>query len=228
MAGYLERMREEISAAKNGGTYKESLFLTSPMSQRVSMEGRGDVLVLSSNNYLGLSDHPDVVKAGIDGLKKFGAGTGSVRFICGSFSIHRELEKEIADFLQKESALSYVACWNANTGLIPTIATEKDIIISDSLNHASIIDACRLTGSKVTRKVYSHSDMSQLKALLEESKDFENRFIITDGVFSMEGDVAKLPEIVELAKKYKAVIIMDDSHATGVIGKTGAGTAEYF
>jgi glycine C-acetyltransferase len=228
MAVFIDRLVSEIAAAKTKGTYKESLFLISPMASRVKMEGKGEVLVLSSNNYLGLSNHPDVVNAGIDGLRRFGAGTASVRFICGSFSIHRELEREIADFLKKEAALSYVSCWNANTGLLPTIVTEKDALISDELNHASIIDACRMTGTKVTKKVYKHSDMTMLKSMLEETQSFENRFVVTDGVFSMEGDLAKLPEIVELANKFNAIIVMDDSHATGVIGKTGAGTAEHF
>jgi glycine C-acetyltransferase len=222
------RIASELETARAKGTYKESLFLESPMAPRVRMEGHGEVLVLSSNNYLGLANHPEVMKAGIEGIKNYGAGTGSVRFICGSFVIHRKLEKELADFLKKEAALSYVSCWNANTGLIPAIATEKDVLISDEWNHASIIDACRMAGAKVTRKVYNHSNMDELKKILEESRDFENRFVITDGVFSMEGDIAKLPEIVELARKHKAIIIMDDSHSTGVLGKSGAGTADHF
>lgn len=225
---FISKLETELKSAKDKGTLKESLFLDSPMAPRVRMEGHGEVLVLSSNNYCGLANHPEVMQAGIDGIKAFGAGTGSVRFICGTFTVHRTLENEIAGFLKKEAALTYVSCWNANTGLIPAIASDKDVLISDELNHASIIDACRMAGKGVTRKVYKHSDMASLKAQLEESKGFENRFIITDGVFSMEGDIAKLPDITALARQYDAVIIMDDSHSTGVLGKTGAGTAEQF
>jgi len=225
---FFEQLERNLKAAKAEGVYKESLFLESPMAPTATIEGHGKVVILSSNNYCGLANHPEVVQAGIEGLQKYGAGTGSVRFICGSFSIHKTLEAEIADFLKKGSALTYVSCWAANTGLIPTITTDKDIIISDALNHASIIDGCKMASKGVKKAVYAHSNMDELRNLLRDSQSYENRFIITDGVFSMEGDIARLPEIVALAKEFDAIIIMDDSHSTGVLGKTGAGTAEHF
>ena len=171
-----------------------------------------------------MADDPDVVAAGIEGLKHYGAGTASVRFICGTFDIHRELEDKIAAVFGFEASLSYVSCWTANEGVIPTIATAGNTIISDELNHASIIDGCRLAGAKRAR--YKHGDMADLEAKLREAEG--TAFIITDGVFSMEGSLAKLPEIVELAKRYGAVTIVDDSHGTGVMGKTGRGTIEHF
>jgi glycine C-acetyltransferase len=218
------RLTADLDALRRAGTYKRLRHLTGPMAAEVHMEEAGDVIVLSSNNYLGLADHPDVVAAGIDGLKKYGAGTASVRFICGTFDVHRALEARIASFLGCEAALSYVSCWTANEGLIPTIATAGNTIISDELNHASIIDGCRLAAAKRTR--YKHGDMADLEQKLREAEG--TAFIITDGVFSMEGSIAKLPEIVALAERYGAVTIVDDSHGTGVMGKTGRGTVEHF
>ncbi len=194
------------------------------MAPHVHMEEAGDVIVLSSNDYLGLADHPDVIAAGIEGLKRYGAGTASVRFICGTFDIHRVLEETIAAFFGFEAALSYVSCWTANEGLLPTIGTKGNTLISDELNHASIIDGCRLAGAKRLR--YKHGDMADLEAKLQEAEG--TAFVVTDGVFSMEGSLAKLPEIVALAKRYDAVTIVDDSHGTGVMGKTGRGTIEHF
>lgn len=219
LAAELDRMKAE-------GTAKRFNYLTSPMAPQVTMEGRGEVLVLSSNNYLGLSNHPDVIAAGQEALAEYGAGTASVRFICGTYAIHRELEAAIAQLHKKAAALSYVACWNANTGLIPAIAQGEDALISDALNHASLIDACRL--SKARRLIYKHSDMAELETRLQDAKDARRIFIVTDGVFSMEGDIARLPEIVTLAKQYNASIILDDSHGVGVMGKGGRGTAEHF
>jgi glycine C-acetyltransferase len=191
------------------------------------MEGRGEILVLSSNNYLDLANHPDVVRAGVQGLERYGAGTGSVRFICGLFQPHLELEREIAGLVGTEAALSYVSCWNANEAVIPTLTDANTVILSDELNHASIIDAIRL--SKPARKViYRHSDMDQLRAGLEACEPGQRTLIITDGVFSMEGDLCRLPDILELARKHDAVVIVDDSHGTGVMGKTGRGVAEHF
>jgi 7-keto-8-aminopelargonate synthetase and related enzymes len=193
------------------------------------MEGRGEVLILSSNNYLGLSNEPSVVQAGKAALDKFGAGTGSVRFICGTFTIHREVEQALANFVGTESALTYVSAWNANEGLTASIAEEGDVVISDALNHASIIDSMRLAKSitKCTTAVYKHSDMDDLKARLESARGARRRVIWTDGVFSMEGDIARLPEILQLARDYDAIVVMDDSHGTGVLGERGRGTAEY-
>ncbi|HTD35872.1 MAG TPA: glycine C-acetyltransferase [Candidatus Limnocylindrales bacterium] len=223
-AAFESRLNADLDALRAAGTYKRLRHITGPMAPEVHMEEAGDVIVLSSNNYLGLADHPEVVAAGIEGLKEYGAGTASVRFICGTFDIHRELEEKIASVFGFEAALSYVSCWTANEGLIPTVATAGNTIISDELNHASIIDGCRLAGAKRLR--YKHGDMADLEAKLRDAEG--TAFIVTDGVFSMEGSIAKLPEIVDLAKRYDAVTIVDDSHGTGVMGKTGRGTIEHF
>jgi glycine C-acetyltransferase len=217
-------LRRDLDALEAAGTYKRLKHLTAPMAAETNMREAGDVIVLSSNNYLGLADHPEVVAAGIEGLEKYGAGTASVRFICGTLDIHQRLEEKLASFLRFESALSYVSCWTANEGLLPTVATAGNTLISDELNHASIIDGCRLAGAKRLR--YKHSDMADLEARLQEAVG--TAFIVTDGVFSMEGDLAKLPEIVALAERYGAVTIVDDSHGTGVTGPTGRGTIEHF
>ncbi len=220
-------LQRELDALKTAGTYKHLRHLTTPMAAEVHMEEAGDVIVLSSNNYLGLSDLPEVVEAGIEGLRKYGAGTASVRFICGTFDIHRTLEERIASFLGTQASLTYVSCWNANTGLFATICGEGSAIISDELNHASIIDGVRLA-SKAKRAVYKHSDMADLEAKLKDARGYAPILVVTDGVFSMEGSLAKLPEIVALCKKYGAVSVVDDSHGTGVMGKTGRGTIEHF
>ncbi len=226
-ATFESQLQTELDGLKKAGTYKYLRHLTTPMAPEVHMEEAGDVIVLSSNNYLGLSDNEEVIEAGIEGLRKYGAGTASVRFICGTFDIHRTLEDRIAKFLSTEASLTYVACWNANTGLFATICGEGSGIISDELNHASIIDGVRLA-SKAKRAVYKHGDMADLEAKLKEMQGLSPVLVVTDGVFSMEGSVAKLPEIVELCKKYNAVSVVDDSHGTGVMGKTGRGTIEYF
>jgi glycine C-acetyltransferase len=223
-AVFESRLNADLDALRAAGTYKRLRHITGPMAPEVHMEEAGDVIVLSSNNYLGLADHPEVVAAGIEGLRKYGAGTASVRFICGTFDVHRDLEDEIASVFGFEASLSYVSCWTANEGVIPTIATKGNTIISDELNHASIIDACRLAGAKRAR--YKHGDMDELEAQLRDAEG--TPFIVTDGVFSMEGSIAKLPEIVALAEKYNAVTIVDDSHGTGVMGATGRGTIEHF
>ncbi|HEX6966455.1 MAG TPA: glycine C-acetyltransferase [Gemmatimonadaceae bacterium] len=226
---FSHQLQSAIEQFKRDGVYKRLNYLESPQSAHVRMEGRGDVLILSSNNYLGLSDEPKVVKAGKEALDRFGAGTASVRFICGTFTIHRELEQALARFVGAKASLSYVSAWNANEGLTSTIVEEGDAVISDALNHASIIDSIRLAKAitKCTSAVYKHSNMDDLRARLEEAKGARRRLIWTDGVFSMEGDIAKLPEILDLAKKYDAVVIMDDSHGTGVLGAKGRGTAEH-
>ncbi len=220
------QLNSELAAMGEAGTRKAFRFIRSPMAAEVEMEGRGRVLVLSSNNYLGLAGHPEVIEAGREALLAYGAGTASVRFICGTFSIHREIEAALARLHRTEAALTYVSCWAANTGLIPAIAGAEDALISDGLNHASLIDGCRM--SKAKRLVYKHSDMGELEAKLKEAAAARRRFIVTDGVFSMEGDVALLPEIAALAKTYKASVILDDSHGVGVMGTHGRGTAEHF
>jgi len=223
----LQAALEQLRADK---VYKRLNFLDSPQSAHVRMEGRGDVLILSSNNYLGLCDEPSVIQAGKDALDRYGAGTASVRFICGTFSVHRELEAALAAFAGTESALSYVSAWNANEGFTATVVEENDFVVSDALNHASIIDSVRLAKAitKCTTAVYKHSDMDDLRAKLAEAKRFRRRIIWTDGIFSMEGDIAKLPEILQLAREHDAIVVMDDSHASGVLGKHGRGTAEHF
>ena len=215
-----------IEEMKKQGTLKRLRYLQSPMDSRVQMEGSGNVIILSSNNYLGLANNPQVIRAGQEALERYGAGTASVRFICGTFSIHRELEQKLASFMGTEASLSYVSCWNANTGAIPVLAGDGDVIISDALNHASIIDGVRL--SKARRLVYKHADMEELEQRLQSSQDAGTRLIITDGVFSMEGDLAPLREIVELAHRYNAVTLLDDSHGTGVMGQGGRGVLEHF
>jgi glycine C-acetyltransferase len=220
-------LRSELDGLREAGTYKKFNVLESPQGPLVEMAGRGDVIVLSSNNYLGLADHPDVIEAGVEALHKYGAGTASVRFICGTFAPHLELEQELAELSETAAALTYVSCWNANEAVIPSLADPKTVIISDELNHASIIDAVRL--SKPERKaVYKHSDMSELRAALESCEPGQRKLVITDGVFSMEGDLTKLPDILELARAHDAVVIVDDSHGVGVVGDTGRGVAEHF
>ena len=229
-AGTEQRVRADLERFRAEGVYKRLNHLESPQGPRVRMEGRGEVLILSSNNYLGLSGAADVVAAGKQALDRFGAGTASVRFICGTFTIHRELERALAAFVGTEASLSSVSCWNANEGLFATLLGPDDIVISDQLNHASIIDAMRLAKaiSKCETAVYRHSDMADLEAKLRAAQDRRTRIVVTDGIFSMEGDIAKLPDIVDLARRYDALVVMDDSHATGVLGQTGRGTAEHF
>jgi glycine C-acetyltransferase len=227
---FVSQLETELAQFKRDGVYKRLNYLDSPQGARVKMEGRGEVVILSSNNYLGLCNTPDVVQAGKDALDRWGAGTASVRFICGTFTIHRELEAALAKFVGCQSSLTYASCWNANEGLCPTLLGEQTIVISDQLNHASIIDAIRLakTITKCQTAVYKHSDMADLEENLKAAKSTRRKLIFTDGIFSMEGDIAKLPEIVALARKYDAIVAMDDSHATGVLGTTGRGTAEHY
>ena len=223
-------LRAGIEKLKQDHVYKRLNYLSSPQSARVQMEGRGEVLILSSNNYLGLCAESGVVRAGIDGLERYGAGTGSVRFICGTFTIHRELEQAIADLVGTPASLSYVSAWNANEGLTASIVEQNDFVVSDALNHASIIDSIRLAKAitKCATAVYAHSDLDDLKGKLESAKSARRRIIWTDGVFSMEGSIARLPDLLQLARDYDAIVVMDDSHGTGVLGDTGRGTAEHF
>jgi glycine C-acetyltransferase len=227
---FTKSLEATIEQLKQDKVYKRLNYLDSPQSARVQMEGRGEILILSSNNYLGLCDEPSVIEAGIEGLRRYGAGTASVRFICGTFTIHRELEDALARFVGTEASLSFVSAWNANEGFTATIAQEGDFIVSDALNHASIIDSMRLAKaiSKCTTAVYKHSDMDDLRAKLVEAKGAKRRIIWTDGIFSMEGAIAKLPDILQIARDTDSIVAVDDSHSTGVLGKTGRGTAEHF
>ena len=223
LAADLDRFRAE-------GVYKRLNYLESPQAARVKMEGRGDVIILSSNNYLGLSNEASVVAAGRDALDRYGAGTASVRFICGTFDIHRDLETACARLVGTEASLSFVSCWNANEAAPGTLLTEQDIVISDQLNHASIIDGIRLAKAitKCQTSVYRHSDLDHLVELLRGAADRRVRMVITDGIFSMEGSIAKLPELATICREHDAVLVVDDSHATGVLGARGRGTAEHF
>ncbi|MEZ4414055.1 MAG: glycine C-acetyltransferase [Gemmatimonadales bacterium] len=224
------RIHAELAQFKADGVYKTLNYLASPQAARVEMEGRGSVIILSSNNYLGLSNEPAVVAAGKKALDRYGAGTGSVRFICGTFSIHRELEQACARLVGTSASLSFVSCWNANEAVPGTLLTEHDLILSDQLNHASIIDGLRLAKAitKCQTGVYKHGDLDDLRAKLAAATDRKVKMVITDGVFSMEGAIAKLPDIATICREYGAVLVVDDSHSTGVLGKTGRGTAEHF
>ncbi|MCK4601182.1 MAG: glycine C-acetyltransferase [Phycisphaerae bacterium] len=228
MIDSIEEIRRQIDALREAGTYKHVSVVDGPMGPTVRLEGGKEVVNLCSNNYLGLANHSEVIEGAQEAMACYGYGTASVRFICGTFALHNQLEKEIAGFLGMEKATTYVSCWNANEALVPTLLGEGDAVISDELNHASIIDACRLCGKKVRRLIYKHSDMDDLASHLAEAKDARRKLVITDGVFSMEGDLANLPDIVTLAGRHGALVAVDDSHAHGVVGRTGRGTPEYF
>lgn len=230
-ANQLDRiLGEQLERFRAEGVYKRLNHLDSPQDARVRMEGRGEVIILSSNNYLGLSAEPEVIAAGKAGLDRFGAGTGSVRFICGTFTIHRELEQALARLVGTAASLSFVSAWNANEALPATVLGENDLVISDQLNHASIIDAIRLAKSivKCQTAVYRHADLDDLRAKLDAARDRRIKLVITDGVFSMEGSIAPLPDLLQLCREHDAVLMVDDSHATGVLGERGRGTAEHF
>jgi len=224
------RLEQELDRFRADGVYKQLNFLEGPMAAHVPMEGRGNILVLSSNNYLGLSGEPAVVAAGKAALDKFGAGTASVRFICGTLTIHRELEAALAAWVGTPASLSFVSCWNANEAVPATLLGEEDLVISDQLNHASIIDAVRLAKAitKCQTAVYRHADLADLESKLAAATDRRIKLVITDGIFSMEGSIAPLPDLAQLCRKYGATLMVDDSHATGVLGATGRGTAEHF
>lgn len=230
MTNTLERRLEaELEQFIRDGVYKRLNFLDSPQGPRVKMEGRGEVIILSSNNYLGLSAQPEVIDAGKAALDRWGAGTASVRFICGTFTVHRALESACARLVGTPASLSFVSAWNANEAVPATLLGEDDIVISDQLNHASIIDGIRLAKA-ITRcqtAVYRHSDLADLESKLTAARDRRVRLVITDGVFSMEGSIARLPDLLEVCRRHHAVLMVDDSHGTGVLGATGRGTAEH-
>jgi glycine C-acetyltransferase len=225
---FYQGIDNETSLLKQKGTYKYFKYNTNALNGKINVEGFGEKIVLCSNNYLGLANKTEIVNAAHKALDQYGAGTSSVRFICGTYDIHRMLEEKAADFLNMEASLTYSSCWAANTACIPALLADGDAVVSDELNHASIIDGCKAVAKGVRRAVYRHSDMADLEEKLIETKDCGAVMVITDGVFSMEGDIAKLPDIISLSKKYDARLMIDDSHATGVIGKTGRGTMEYY
>ncbi|MEP0821340.1 MAG: glycine C-acetyltransferase [Ignavibacterium sp.] len=232
-----ELFLSELKRLEESKTYKYETPLQSPQAGVVKVRGK-KVIMLASNNYLGMSNHPKIRKAAGDGIRKYGFGVASVRFLCGTQTIHLELEKQISKFVGAEDTILFSSCFAANEGFFASLTNEKlgyetykDVIYSDRLNHASIIDGQRLCRAETTdKKIYEHVNMEHLERLLEEdrNKDYRFRIIATDGVFSMEGDLAPLPKLVELARRYGAMLFVDDSHAIGVCGKTGRGTPEHF
>nr|CAD7196226.1 unnamed protein product [Timema douglasi] len=211
---------EELNSIQAAGTWKNERIITSMQGVTITAEGsQGELLNFCANNYLGLSSHPEIIEASQKALKEFGAGLSSVRFICGTQSLHKELESKVAQFHGRSDAILYPSCFDANAGLFEALVTPDDAIISDELNHASIIDGIRLCKGKKLR--YKHRDMADLDLKLQEVKDTRLKFIVTDGVFSMDGNVAPLPDICKLAEKYEALTIVDEAHATGFFGRTG-------
>ncbi len=222
----LNFLKEKIENLKEQGTYRRLPVLESPNDAEVILNGK-KVINLSSNNYLGFANHPRLKKGAIEAVEKYGAGAGAVRTIVGNMLIHEELEKLLAEFKREEAAFIYQSGFNCNAGTIQAVTEKGDLIISDELNHASIIDGTRL--SKADKKIFKHSDIDHLEQILKENRDkYKNILIITDGVFSMDGDIAKLPEIVELAEKYEAMTYVDDAHGSGVLGESGRGTVDHF
>jgi glycine C-acetyltransferase len=215
----------EIEQIKQDGLYKAERIITSPQQATIRIQGGQKVLNLCANNYLGLANHPEIIKAARDSYEKWGYGLSSVRFICGTQQIHKELEKRISEFLGTEDTILYSSCFDANTGLFETLLAAEDAVISDNLNHASIIDGIRLC--KAQRLRYENSDIKDLENKLKLAQSARFRLIATDGVFSMDGTIAKLNQICELAEKYDAMVMVDDSHGVGVLGKRGRGTHEH-
>ncbi len=219
-----KRLVKELEEIREAGLFKEERIIQGPQGAEIRVP-QGEVLNFCANNYLGLSNNENLKKAAMKGIEEFGFGLSSVRFICGTQSIHKELEAKISRFLQTEDTILYTSCFDANGGLFETLLGPEDAIISDALNHASIIDGIRLCKAKRFR--YEHNDMDDLERCLKEASDSRTRMIATDGVFSMDGDVAPLREICDLAEKYDALVMVDDSHATGFFGPTGRGSIEY-
>ncbi|MBW6534745.1 MAG: glycine C-acetyltransferase [Mariniphaga sp.] len=221
-----QNLLKTLEELKEQGLYKSERIISSAQDSEIRVSTGETVLNFCANNYLGLANHPDVVKAAQEVMNYWGFGLSSVRFICGTQEIHKELEQKVSEFLGTEDTILYCACFDANGGVFEPLLGEDSAIISDELNHASIIDGVRLC--KAQRFRYKHSNMKELEKCLKEASEAKYRLIVTDGVFSMDGDMAKLPKIVELADKYDALVMVDDSHATGYIGKNGRGTAEHY
>ncbi|KGX83593.1 glycine C-acetyltransferase [Pontibacillus marinus] len=224
MKGF-EHLQEELNQMKDEGTFRELIPLESAQGSRVTIKGK-DVIQLSSNNYLGLTNHPRMKEAAEKAIEEYGVGTGSVRTIAGTLSMHEEYERKLAKFKHTEAALVFQSGFTTNQGVLSSMLNDQDVVISDELNHASIIDGIRLT--KAARKIYKHVDMESLEEALKASSEYRTRLVVTDGVFSMDGNIAPLPEIVELAEKYDALIMVDDAHASGVLGENGRGTVNHF
>jgi len=220
-----EDLTKEIQSITDAGLYKDERIIVTPQGAEIEVKGGQKVLNFCANNYLGLSSHPKVIEAAHKTLDEWGYGMSSVRFICGTQDIHKVLEQKISQFLQTEDTILYAACFDANGGVFEPLLTAEDAIITDQLNHASVIDGIRLC--KAQRFIFKHADMADLEEKLKETQGVRYRMIATDGVFSMDGDIAKLDEICDLADKYKAMVMIDDAHSTGFIGKTGRGTPEY-
>ena len=220
-----DQLSKELSEIESSGLFKNERVITTSQGASVQVEGGGEVVVMCANNYLGLSNNIDVVNAAKSALETHGFGMSSVRFICGTQDIHKELEKRIADFYKTEDTILYAAAFDANGGLFEPLFGPEDAIISDELNHASIIDGVRLCKAKRFR--YKHSDMSDLETQLKHAQGLRNKIIVTDGVFSMDGDIAKMDQICDLADKYNAMVMTDECHSAGFIGKTGRGVPEY-
>ena len=218
------RLQDEISGIKEAGLYKQERIIESQQQAEITVNEK-QVLNFCANNYLGLANHPELIQAAKEGVEKWGFGLSSVRFICGTQSIHKQLEKKISTFLQTDDTILYTSCFDANGGLFETLLGSEDAVISDALNHASIIDGIRLC--KAQRYRYPHSDMTELEGVLQKTQDVRTRLIVTDGVFSMDGFVARLESICDLAENYNALVMVDDSHATGFFGKTGRGSIEH-
>ncbi len=222
---FQEHVTRELDTIRTAGTYKRERIIVTPQDAHIRVEGGSQVINLCANNYLGLAEHPEVIRAAREALDQWGYGLSSVRFICGTQAIHKQLEKKISEFLGTEDTILYSSCFDANGGLFETLLGPDDAIISDELNHASIIDGVRLC--KANRFRYRNNDMADLESKLKESHTARFRMIATDGVFSMDGSLANLAAICELAEKYQALVMVDDSHAVGFIGKTGRGTHEH-
>ena len=219
-----DHLRKELHTIRKAGLYKNERLISSPQNSKIKVGQEQEVLNFCANNYLGLAQHPEILAASREALDKWGYGLASVRFICGTQSLHKELERRLSEFLGTEDTILYSSCFDANGGLFETLLGAEDAIISDELNHASIIDGVRLC--KAQRFRYRNSDMGELEARLQEAKEARFRMIATDGVFSMDGYVANLPAICDLAEKYNALVMVDDSHAVGFMGKRGRGTHE--
>jgi len=222
----VDRLAGRLAASRRAGTYKELRPLAGPVGGGAVLADGSHVHLLCSNDYLGLSNHPDVRRGAQEAIERFGANTSAARFVCGTTTLHGDAEAAIAGFLGTEASLTYSSCWAANTGLFQAIAGPGDVILSDELNHASIIDGCRMAGREVVREVYRHADMADLERRLKVHAQAPGRIVVSDGVFSMEGDVAPLADIVTLARRHDAMIVLDDSHGFGVIGATGRGLPE--